>query len=274
MRDYFGADAAELKNKKLWLFDMDGTIYQEDRLFEGTLDLLAWIRNQGGRYVFISNNSSRSVEEYVEKVHRMGIPADRDSFFISTQAAALYLRTRHPGARVYVQATRSCVAELREEGIDVTEEVDPSAQVVLVGFDMELTMEKLRRTCIMLGYENTFLATNPDLVCPVSFGYVPDCGSMCQSLYNATKRRPRFLGKPEPTMIDIVREKYHVPAEETVVLGDRLYTDIAAGLAAKVPAVCVLSGECTLEDIARGPEVPSWTFGSVADIYARLVSEA
>lgn len=272
MKDYFGQDSSVLKNKKLWLFDMDGTIYNDDRIFDGTLDLLQFIKQNGGKYIFITNNSSKSVEDYIDKVAKMGICADADNFFTSTQATVFYLKKNYPGKKVYVQATRSCVSELLKSGIDVTEEVDENADIVLVGFDRELTTKKLENTCIMLGHDNVFFATNPDFVCPVSFGYVPDCGSICQMLENATKRKPTYIGKPQPTMVNIAREKFGYSADETVVIGDRLYTDIASGINAGVTAICVLSGEVTVDDIKRDSVKPSLTFGSVKDIYQVLLA--
>ena len=148
MTDYFGRDASELKKKKLWLFDMDGTIYEEERLFDGTLELLKAIADNGGRYVFITNNSSKSVVDYITKVQRLGIPADEHNFFTSAQATALWLNENKLGTKVYCQGTKSLVKELRDAGIDVTEEVE-EVGVVLIGFDMELTTQKLRKTCEM-----------------------------------------------------------------------------------------------------------------------------
>jgi len=263
MKDYFGKDASLLKTKKLWLFDMDGTIYNENTLFDGTLDLLEGIRASGGRSVFITNNSSRSVLDYVAKVNRMGISAGPEDFFTSSQATILWLKKNAPGAKVYCQGTRSLVAELREAGIQVTEEVEP-VDVVLIGFDTEMTSEKLRRTCqILTEQEVVYIGANPDLVCPVSFGYVPDCGSISIMIKNATKKEPFFIGKPEPTMIRIVQEKWACRPEDTVVIGDRLYTDIAAGLNAGVTAVCVLPGEATLEDLSKADRQPTLTFQNV-----------
>lgn len=272
MLDYFGTDASVLKNKKLWLFDMDGTIYNEDCIFDGALDLLQWIKQSGGRYIFITNNSSKSVEDYVKKVSGMGIHADIENFFTSTQATVLYLKKNYSGKKVYVQATQSCISELLKSGIDVTEEVDMNAEVVLVGFDRELTTHKLDKTCEMLGYDTAFLATNPDLVCPVAFGFVPDCGSICQMIENATNRKPVYIGKPEPTMVNIVREKFGYSSDETVVVGDRLYTDIATGINAGVTAVCVLTGEATVDAIQCDSVKPSLTFSSVKDIYQVLTA--
>lgn len=266
MKDFFGRDASALRAKKLWLFDMDGTIYEEETLFDGTLELLRKIVGSGGKYVFITNNSSKSVVDYITKVHRLGIRADESSFFTSAQATILYLKQRHPGAKVYCQGTASLVAELIEGGIDVTESVE-QVDVVLVGFDTEMTSAKLRNTCEILSTQDVvYLATNPDWVCPVAFGFVPDCGSICQMIKNATGKWPVFIGKPEPTMVDIVRAKEHCSAEETVVIGDRLYTDIATGLNAGVTAVCVLTGEATVDAICQGEIHPTLTFASVKEI--------
>lgn len=265
--DKYGKNADGLRQKKLFLFDMDGTIYEEDRLFEGTLPLLAAVTRSGARYVFITNNSSRSVEAYLEKVHKMGIPADYEHFFTSVQATVMLLEEKFPNALVYCQGTASMLQQLRDAGIRVTDEIEDGIDVILVGFDTELTSEKLRKTCYLLTTRDLpFYAANPDLVCPVSFGYIPDCGSMCIMLRNATGKYPVFIGKPEPTMIHTVMQKFGCTREETVVIGDRLYTDIRSGINAGVETVCVLSGEATEQDIADGPDKPTYVFDSVSDI--------
>lgn len=123
MQDYFGKET-NLSRKKLWLFDMDGTIYEEKTLFDGTLDLLNAIHRQRGKYVFITNNSSRSVTDYVRKVNGLGITAKEDNFFTSAQATILWLKKSYPGAKVYCEGTRSFVKELEEAGIDITEQVE------------------------------------------------------------------------------------------------------------------------------------------------------
>ena len=270
MTDSFGKPA-RLLGKKLWLLDMDGTIYNEDRVFDGTRELLALIRERGGRYVFITNNSSKSVSDYVEKLRRMGIYAEEEDFFTSAQAAVRLLRTEYPGAKVYCQGTASLVRELREAGIDVTVEVEP-VDLVLTGFDLELSSEKLRRTCQILTEQKqaAYYATNPDLVCPVNFGYVPDCGSMSIMIRNATGRMPVFIGKPEPTMLRIVMEKFGCTAAETVVVGDRVYTDIASGVRAGVDTIGVLSGEATLEDFRNTETPPTYLFRDVKELWQAL----
>ena len=266
MKDLFNNDARCLKSKKLWLFDMDGTIYNENTLFDGTLELLQNIVDSGGRYVFITNNSSKSLQDYVKKVNFLGIKANDDNFFTSVQATALFLKDKFPNAKVYCQGTKSMVRELISSQITITEDAEDDAELVLVGFDTELTSEKLKKTCILLERGLPFVATNCDLRCPVSSGYIPDCGSICQMLENTTGRKPFFIGKPKPTMVEYVMKKFGCSKKDTVVVGDRLYTDIATGNNAGVVSVCVLTGEANLNEINNHKIKPSFTFNSVKDI--------
>lgn len=266
-KDFVGKEAKDLRNKKLFLFDMDGTIYEEDNLFECVNELLDKIDSEGGRYVFITNNSSKSVKDYIDKLNRLGIKADEDNFFTSGQATAIYLKNNYPNAIVYCQATESLVEELTNKGVKVVTDVCDEASVVVVGFDTELTTAKLRNTCEMLQKDVPFIATNPDLRCPVSFGYVPDCAAICKMIEYATDKKPTYIGKPAPTMVNIVRQKYGYSLEEVVVIGDRLYTDIATGLNAGVTSICVLTGEATLEEAVEGDIKPTYIFEDIKAIY-------
>ena len=273
MLDYTGKSADKLKEKILYLLDMDGTIYNENQIFDGTLEFLEEIKRRGGQYVFITNNSSKSVEDYVQKVQAMGIEAEYENFYTSSQATAMYLKENYPNQVVYCMGTKSLIKELWEAGIEVVTEVDERASVVLLGFDTENTSEKIRNTCIMLGRDVAYLATNPDLVCPVSFGYIPDCGSMSIMLKNATGKEPFFIGKPEPIMVNCVLKQLNCKRENAVIVGDRLYTDIKTGENAKVDTICVLSGEASMEDILQGEVKPTYIFKSVKEIYEGLTEE-
>lgn len=272
--DFFGKDAKDLKRKKLFLLDMDGTIYNENTLFEGTIEFLSYLKKNEMQYVFITNNSSRSVEDYVCKLKAMGIEATKEDFFTSTQASIVYLLEKYKNKKIYVQGTKSFIKELCAGGIKVTTEVEEDIEAVLVGFDTELTSEKLRKTSELLTRRLPFIATNPDLACPVHFGFIPDCGSICQMLTNATEQVPVYIGKPNSLMVDLAMKKYSCDKKETVVIGDRLYTDIATGINSNVTAVCVLSGEATVEDITTGEIKPTFTFQSIREILNELKSEA
>lgn len=271
LKDRFGKDISPLKSKRLFLLDMDGTVYNEDTLFDKVIEFTDYIRNIGGHFVFITNNSSKSVEDYVKKINALGIRANADNFFTSTQATAYYINKNHPESRVYCQGTGSMLAELAGLGINVTQEDSGDIDIVLVGFDTEMTSDKLRKTCRLLATRDVvFLATNPDLRCPVTFGFVPDCGSICQMIENATDKKPVYIGKPEATMVEIVMERHGFGRDETVIIGDRLYTDIATGINAGVDAVCVLTGEASVSDIENGDIKPDYTIESVKRLWEAL----
>ena len=244
------------ENIKLFLFDMDGTLYIGDRLFDFTEELLSSIKRAGKKYLFITNNSSKSVNAYVEKLARLGIKAANDDFLTSSQATAWYLKRNYPGKRLYVCGTQSLKAELRENGFEITEDTE-KAECIVMGFDTELTFKKLEDVSKMLCTRNLpYIATNPDYACPTEYGSVPDCGSVCDMIYNAAGKRPFVIGKPSPLMIQLAMEKAGCTPLETAVIGDRIYTDIKSGLNAGALSVLVMSGETTPEILANSEDKP------------------
>lgn len=255
-----------LKNKKLFLLDMDGTIYNDNTLFDGTVEFLDYIEKTEGEYIFITNNSSKSVDDYVNKLSKMGIKASKDNFFTSTMATAMYLKDNFKNKKIYCMGTKSFVRELKESGIDTTISKNDNPDSVVVAFDTELTTQKLNDTCELLFKGLPFIATNPDRGCPVEFGFIPDCAAICEAIYFATKRRPVFIGKPKPDMINYAVEKSRFSKDDAVVIGDRLYTDIASGINAEVTSIMVLSGESTLEDIEKENIHPEFVFKDVKEI--------
>lgn len=259
-----------LRGKRLFLLDMDGTLYLGDRLFDGTLDFLQRVRQIGGRYLFLTNNSSRGADAYVEKLGRLGIPSAPEDFFTSTDATILYIQRHFPGARVYSFGTASFTAQLRAAGIEAVTSLCEGIDLLLLSNDTELTFQKLEDASILLGRGVAYLATNPDWVCPTSYGYVPDCGSFAEMLYRATGRRPQFIGKPQPEMVTVARERLGFSREETVMIGDRVYTDVAAGCRAGVDTVLVLSGEGTRADAAAAEQPPTYVMQDIREVLANL----
>lgn len=267
MLDIKGKELFDFNSKKLWLFDMDGTIYLGNKIFDGVLDLLNKIQASGGKYVFITNNSSKSVNDYIKKVQNMGIKADESNFFTSSNATVLLLKEKYKDTLIYAQGTNSFITELKGSGLNITTKYDKNAKCVVVGFDSELTGEKMIETCKTLTLNQVdYYATNPDWVCPMEFGYMPDCGSMCQSYERATGKKPIFIGKPEPTMIYEVMKKFGYVKQETVVLGDRIYTDIASGVNAGVDTILVLSGEATMDTYNESTIKPKYLINHVNEL--------
>ena len=255
---------------KLYLFDMDGTLYLGDRLYPFTIELLQKIRATGGRYLFMTNNSSKSVADYVKKLASMGIEATREDFITSSQATAYYLHKHHEGQILYVCGTQSLKEELRSEGFTVTETAE-EAQCIVMGFDTELTFQKLKDVSwLLLTREIPYIATNPDLVCPTEFGSVPDCGSVCEMIFNATGKRPVVIGKPSPLMPELAMERYGNTKEETCVIGDRIYTDVKSGLNAGITGILVMSGETTQEILASSADKPHLVLQDAGEILQNL----
>lgn len=278
----------ELTNKRLFLLDMDGTLYLDDRLFPGAADFLAKIRACGGKYLFLTNNSSKGVDAYVEKMTRLGVPAAPADFLTSVDALIVFLERTYGAAvkkkKMYVVGTRSFRAQLAAADFLLTETPDDDTALLILGFDRELTYRKLEDACRLLarGVQEArtsgdakaaagltavdYYATNPDWVCPTAFGSVPDCGSMAWMLEKATGRLPKFIGKPEPEMALLAMAQCGCSAAETLLIGDRLYTDIACGNRAGVDTAFVLSGEGTLADLAKGQGKPTYIFENIAEV--------
>lgn len=259
---------------KLYLFDMDGTLYLGDRLYPFTAELLRQIQRTGGKYLFMTNNSSKSVSDYIKKLEKLGISSTREDFITSSQATAYYLKEHHWGKTLYVCGTRSLIAELESEGFTVTADLD-AVECVVMGFDTELTFQKLWDVSKLLltRPELPYIATNPDLVCPTEFGAVPDCGSVCIGIKNATGREPVVIGKPSPLMPELAMMKWGYRKEETAVIGDRIYTDVKSGLNAGVTGVLVLSGESTLQTLSESPDKPHLVLqdaGEILDILRQM----
>ncbi len=261
---------SNLKDKRLFLLDMDGTIYLDNDLFDGTKDFLKHVKSIGGRYLFLTNNSSKSVDKYVEKLTGMGIEATAEDFLTSVNATVLHLQKK-AYKKIYAFGTKSFTEQLEDAGFNITTKLEDDIDCLCMGFDTELTFQKLEDACILLGRGVDYVATNPDWVCPTWYGYVPDCGSVSEMLYNATKRRPLFIGKPQPAMALLAIEATGFEAEETVLIGDRLYTDIACGVNAGISTIFVLSGEGTLEDLKNSETKPEFVYKNIREIYNDLI---
>ena len=262
---------AELKDKRFFLLDMDGTIYLDNDLFDGTLDFLDRVRAIGGKYLFVTNNSSKGVGAYVKKLNSLGILADENDFLTSTDATVLYLKSNYGGKRFYAMGTKSFIKQLKDEGIDVVTDICDGIFGVIISNDSELNFKKLDDVCRLLtGGVSVYIATNPDWVCPTSYGYVPDCGSFAWMIEKATGKSPYFIGKPRPEMLNLALEKYGYSKEESLMVGDRVYTDIAAGFNADIDTVFVLSGEGTLEDAKNTDTKPTYVMKNIRELYNKI----
>jgi HAD superfamily hydrolase (TIGR01450 family) len=260
-----------LKDKKLFLLDIDGTIALDTTLIDGTLDFMNYVLSIGGKYIFITNNSTKSIEDYIIKFEKFKIKVDETSFVTSSYATALYLREKYEDKKIFVLGTKSFVEELRTFNVNVTEQQDDDIVCAVVGFDNELNYKKIENICeLLLTRDIDYIATNPDLVCPTTFGFIPDCGSICDMIGHAVKREPLYIGKPNKTIVDMCLTQTGFTKEETLVIGDRLYTDIACGINGGVDTAVVFTGEATREDIKNTKFKPTYSFDTIKELYEEI----
>lgn len=253
----------ELSQKKLWILDMDGTVYLGNRLFDETLPFLQRIKESGAQYLFFTNNASRAKDTYVKRLQGMGIPAGPENILTSAETTAAFLTRQRPGKSVYVVGTPDLVRAFKEAGVAVTEE---DADIVVSSFDTTLTYEKLEKACRYIRQGAEFLSTHPDFNCPVEGGFIPDSGAICALITASTGVAPRYFGKPYEDTINMIEEFTGVSRDDMVVVGDRLYTDIALGAKHGVTSVLVLSGETTEADLAGSEVKPSIVAANVGEL--------
>jgi len=251
------------QKKKVAFLDLDGTIYMGDDLIPGAKEFLDYLRNKGIYFYFLSNNSSRSKADYVKKLSALGIYTGEEGIILSTDGVIAFL-LEIDVRDIYVVGTKSMKEMFIEAGFHV-ESSNP--RFVILGFDTELTYEKLKTAALFIQNGVELIATHPDLVCPTPEGFIPDTGAMLALFEKATNKKPfKIFGKPNPEMITHILKKYNVSPENVVMIGDRIYTDME--LARRVPcdSILVLSGETKKEDLASIEEHPTLVVDSIADL--------
>ncbi len=255
-------DKKSLAQKKLWILDMDGTVYLGNQLFPETLPFLQRIRESGATYLFFTNNASRAKDTYVTRLNGMGIPAGPENILTSAETTIAFLKQHRPGKSVYVVGTPDLIRSFEDAGIRVEED----APIVVASFDTTLTYDKLEKACRYIREGAEFISTHPDFNCPVEGGFIPDSGAICALITASTGKLPRYFGKPYEDTLQIIEEFSGVAREDMVVVGDRLYTDIALGAKHGVASVLVLSGETTLEDLEGSDVQPSVIVQNVGEL--------
>ncbi len=258
----------KLAKKKLFLFDIDGTIAVGNDLIEGTVELLDYIKSIGGKAYYITNNSTKSSADYVQKFRdTFHLETTKDLFITSGYMMLQFLLREYPQDKIFVLGTASFIAELRKNGLHIVETAEEDIACVVTAYDSELNYNKLIEVCKVLSTTYApFYATNPDLCCPIEFGFVPDCGAICEMITHSTGKKPVYLGKPSAKVVNVCQEASGFTNEETLVVGDRLYTDIACGINAGVDTCVVYTGEARAEDLADTPYPPTFVFENVQEL--------
>lgn len=253
---------------------MDGTIYRGSSIFEFTNSFLASLTHMGIGYSFLTNNSSKSVKDYIRHLREMGVTAAADQIYTSTLDTLEYLRETMPSVRrLFVLGTPGMTREVAAAGYSPTDDSaadEPDA--VLVGFDLGLTYSRLCRAAYWIKKGKPFIASHPDRVCPTDQPTVlVDCGSICAALKEAVGRGPdAVLGKPDPRMLHRLLHRLSLRPEDLAMVGDRLYTDVEMARRAGALGVLVLTGEATVEDVRKHTPPPDLVVADIAELAEKL----
>jgi HAD superfamily hydrolase (TIGR01450 family) len=252
---------------KGFLLDMDGTLYLGDTPLPGSHDLIDYLHTEEIPFFCLTNNSSKSAGDYLEKFTRLGYQINLDKILTSGQIAASVLSSRQIGKAGYIVGTPSLEGEFQSSGFKLELE---QPEFVVVGFDTGLNYEKLSRLCTFVRQGIPYFATHPDSNCPTENGPIPDIGATLAYVEASTGRRPdEIFGKPYPAIIQVVLEKTGLPAPELCMVGDRLYTDIAMSEHG-LKTILVLSGESKSEDVQTRKVQPDWIFENVGELLTSL----
>lgn len=255
----------KLKNAKLFICDMDGTVYLGERVLDGALEFVKLLKEKGRELIFFTNNASKCKEDYIKKLKRLGF--EDTELMTSGDVTINYLLENHPRKSVYVLGTKALVESMISAGVNVVD--NAKADIVVSSFDTELTYEKLCIACDALRNGAVYLSTHPDFNCPVDGGFIPDSGAIAALITASTGKTPKYLGKPYKETAEAICKLKGVKPEECVSIGDRLYTDIAMAKNARMLSILVLSGETKAEDVTKENK-PNFVLNGVKDLLGIL----
>jgi phosphoglycolate/pyridoxal phosphate phosphatase family enzyme len=260
--------------KKLYIFDMDGTIYLGNRVFDFAVRFIRNLRASGRKVLFFTNNASHTTEFYMGKLSRLGFSPATDEIMTSGDVTIEFLKRHRAGKSVYLVGTDELVSEFEKKGIPLVGHDAKEADIVVTSFDTSLTYQKLDTACRLVRNGAEYLSTHPDYNCPTEDGFIPDSGAIAAFVTASTGKTPTYFGKPYRETVDMIQEAYGLSREDMCIFGDRLYTDIALGKKHGVCSVLVLTGETTKEDVnaAADADKPDFVFDSLADV-DKLLSE-
>ena len=263
-----------LDSKKLYIFDMDGTIYLGGRVFPHAVRFINRLRQDGRRVLFFTNNASHDPEFYYEKLTKMGFDPQSGEVMTAGDVTIEFLLRHREGKSVYLVGTDQLHRSFVGRGIELLPLGAKTADIVVSSFDTSLTYQKLDDACRLIRNGAEYLCTHPDFNCPTEDGFIPDSGAIAALITASTGKEPRYFGKPHRSTVEMIAEATGTPFEEMCIFGDRLYTDIAVGKRHGISAILVLSGETDEEALAACAETdqPDAVLPSLAEADELLFS--
>ena len=254
---------SSLHAKTGFICDMDGVLYHGNRLLPGAADFVGWLQRTEKRFLFLTNSSERSPRELRQKLARLGLEVSEDNFYTSALATASFLRTQHPNGTAYIIGEAGLINAMYDAGFGGN---DVNPDYVVVGETRAYSYEKLEKAIRLVCGGAKLIGTNPDLTGPTEHGLVPACGALIAPIELATGSKAYFVGKPNPLMMRHALKKLGCRREDTAIVGDRMDTDIIAGIESEIESVLVLTGVTALPDLQRFAFRPDHIFQNVGEI--------
>ena len=253
----------DLRNKSGYICDMDGVIYHGNRLLPGVKEFVGWLYKEEKRFLFLTNSSERSPKELQQKLLRLGLDVDESHFYTSALATAKFIHSQAPGCSAYVIGAPGLVNALYDAGITMN---DVNPDYVVVGETNSYNYNMIIKAVSLINKGARLVATNSDLTGPSDFGIIPACRALVAPIELATGKKAYFVGKPNPLMMRTGLRLLDVHSEDAAMIGDRMDTDIVAGMESGLTTALVLSGVSTLENIKEFSYRPSVILNGVGDI--------
>jgi NagD protein len=256
-------DLSAIRAKAAFIVDMDGVLYHGNRLLAGAAEFVAWLKARDKRFLFLTNSSERSPAELSQKLSRLGVEVESSHFYTSALATASFLVSQKPGGSAYAIGEPGLINALYEAGYTMNN-VNPD--YVVVGEARSYNLDTIEKAVSLVTGGARLIGTNPDLTGPTEKGIMPACGALLAPIELATGRKAYFVGKPNPLMMRHAIRKLGVTREETAIVGDRMDTDIIAGIESDMETILVLSGVTALADLPRFAYAPRHILEGVFEI--------
>ncbi len=256
-----------IEDKPGFICDMDGVIYHGSVLLPGAGEFVRWLAAADKRYLFLTNSSERSPRELSARLRRMGLAVGAEHFYTSAMATAAFLASQCPGGSCYVIGEPGLMNALDQAGLSID---DVSPDYVVVGETSTYNYDRITRAVSLVRKGARLIGTNPDLTGPIENGIIPATGALVAPIELASGRKAYYTGKPNPLMMRSALQKLGCRREDTVIIGDRMDTDIIAGIEAGITTVLVLTGVTTEADMKQFAYRPHYVFQSIGDISRHL----
>ncbi len=253
----------KIRQKKAVISDMDGVLYHGNKLLPGVPEFVRWLKESGKRYLFLTNSSERTPKELKAKMHRLGIDVDEEVFYTSALATANFLASQKPNGSAFIIGEAGLIHAMYSVGYSMNN-INPD--YVVVGETRSYNYEKIEQAVNLILKGAKLIGTNPDVTGPAEGGIVPATRALVAPIELATGRKAYYVGKPNPLMMRIALKKLGCTRDDTIIIGDRMDTDIIAGIESEIDTLLVLSGISTREIADSFPYRPDYILEGVYEL--------